>query len=687
MSDVRADAAAPAETATAPPRHPNSSVEPHSDAARATTHVDLTGSQSATREPGFDPAGERPPATVGDGSGGDVKGTELLQEIAEPSTHQTADAASPEVTEVQLEHAGPAVLEELAQSQPHTLLVQDASDPIVTPVLDAAGEKDSVLAASSGADQELLGPPSPNLYGEPTPPPHTAELPASPLLGPDPPAAVPAIHEPVSTAQAPTSRTSPRSLQIRTLPAELASPERDPQNLTPTGSVPSTPISPSGGDAGHDGAEEDNLDEDDRPIWSHRRPDDSALLANRGLAGNGAVQDGMSSPSRHAPRETSDGQSTERSEDSDAVEALHPAAISQTRTRPTSSSQPPPFNNDLAQSAGPSAASYRSAGTESRAQHHGRSQSVVIPGASSNQQGTSFQTALSSATGPPSQRSSDRYRASSATAAGGSNGRSAPRSPSSGAAPSSPLARETSLRASSRSGYSAEPPSRQGSVSTNGRSGNPPPEGQSSRSTSRRTQPGSSSGGDAAAATQSSVHGARSRRTLGEWQLTKTLGAGSMGKVKLGVSSVTGEKVSGRRRVGSRWASPLTVDISATGRDQDHPALHLDGICATPSGAESTSATSCGRGPERRQCCGGCGEEARPDGIFRRESASQGRQQGGSHRPRRQSVPPAPPPLYLRHARDVGVPCAECVQPRPPRATTLTRSQSRSITTTSFRST
>ncbi|GAA6059603.1 hypothetical protein JCM10212_005102 [Sporobolomyces blumeae] len=35
----------------------------------------------------------------------------------------------------------------------------------------------------------------------------------------------------------------------------------------------------------------------------------------------------------------------------------------------------------------------------------------------------------------------------------------------------------------------------------------------------------------------------RSRRTLGEWQLTKTLGAGSMGKVKLGVSSITGEKV------------------------------------------------------------------------------------------------------------------------------------------------
>ncbi|KAK4698476.1 serine/threonine protein kinase KIN1/2, partial [Phenoliferia sp. Uapishka_3] len=35
----------------------------------------------------------------------------------------------------------------------------------------------------------------------------------------------------------------------------------------------------------------------------------------------------------------------------------------------------------------------------------------------------------------------------------------------------------------------------------------------------------------------------RSRRVLGEWAMSKTLGAGSMGKVKLGISSITGEKV------------------------------------------------------------------------------------------------------------------------------------------------
>lgn len=35
----------------------------------------------------------------------------------------------------------------------------------------------------------------------------------------------------------------------------------------------------------------------------------------------------------------------------------------------------------------------------------------------------------------------------------------------------------------------------------------------------------------------------RSRRVLGEWTMSKTLGAGSMGKVKLGISGITGEKV------------------------------------------------------------------------------------------------------------------------------------------------
>lgn len=42
---------------------------------------------------------------------------------------------------------------------------------------------------------------------------------------------------------------------------------------------------------------------------------------------------------------------------------------------------------------------------------------------------------------------------------------------------------------------------------------------------------------------QSAITSTGSRRQLGEWTLGKTLGAGSMGKVKLAVSNVTGEKV------------------------------------------------------------------------------------------------------------------------------------------------
>jgi len=46
----------------------------------------------------------------------------------------------------------------------------------------------------------------------------------------------------------------------------------------------------------------------------------------------------------------------------------------------------------------------------------------------------------------------------------------------------------------------------------------------------------------------------RSRRVLGEYQMTKTLGAGSMGKVKLGVSGISGEKV--------HTLSPLSLPLS-----------------------------------------------------------------------------------------------------------------------------
>lgn len=58
----------------------------------------------------------------------------------------------------------------------------------------------------------------------------------------------------------------------------------------------------------------------------------------------------------------------------------------------------------------------------------------------------------------------------------------------------------------------------------------------------------------------------RSRRTLGEWTMSKTLGAGSMGKVKLGISGITGEKVSPRSRSGFcllavRGFRPTQIDL------------------------------------------------------------------------------------------------------------------------------
>lgn len=63
----------------------------------------------------------------------------------------------------------------------------------------------------------------------------------------------------------------------------------------------------------------------------------------------------------------------------------------------------------------------------------------------------------------------------------------------------------------------------------------------------QRGEPPSSSATAGASSSGGANASGRSRRTLGEYSLGKTLGAGSMGKVKLGVSSVSGEKVSHNR--------------------------------------------------------------------------------------------------------------------------------------------
>ncbi|GAA6040739.1 hypothetical protein JCM8097_003273, partial [Rhodosporidiobolus ruineniae] len=75
-------------------------------------------------------------------------------------------------------------------------------------------------------------------------------------------------------------------------------------------------------------------------------------------------------------------------------------------------------------------------------------------------------------------------------------------------------------------------------------------------------------GGEGGAASTSAS--SRSRRQLGEWQLTKTLGAGSMGKVKLGVSVNTGEKVA--IKIIPRFTSTASAHRQAADHQPKHEA-------------------------------------------------------------------------------------------------------------------
>ena len=74
----------------------------------------------------------------------------------------------------------------------------------------------------------------------------------------------------------------------------------------------------------------------------------------------------------------------------------------------------------------------------------------------------------------------------------------------------------------------------------------------------------------------------RSKRQLGEWTLGKTLGAGSMGKVKLGVSTITGEKVRRYCSECHRWEK-LTSDVVFAVCHQNHSSFHLNRCSASAS--------------------------------------------------------------------------------------------------------
>lgn len=88
-----------------------------------------------------------------------------------------------------------------------------------------------------------------------------------------------------------------------------------------------------------------------------------------------------------------------------------------------------------------------------------------------------------------------------------------------------------------------------------------------------RDQQQSSSGGKER---EKEKESSRSRRVLGEWTMSKTLGAGSMGKVKLGISSVTGEKVRSLHFGIAELAADSRSASAKPGRHQNYPSIHLD---------------------------------------------------------------------------------------------------------------
>ncbi len=112
---------------------------------------------------------------------------------------------------------------------------------------------------------------------------------------------------------------------------------------------------------------------------------------------------------------------------------------------------------------------------------------------------------------------------------------------------------------------------------------------------------------------------ARSNRVLGDYTIGKTLGAGSMGKVKLAVHNVSGEKVR------QHFLHPLIVLIpSSLARHQNSPK------------SQPCSSTSKWRNTRSRRCKAGL----------------KGRLKRNSHPPRGSPFHAATSPLHLRHARN-----------------------------------
>ncbi|GAA5939872.1 hypothetical protein JCM3775_007133 [Rhodotorula graminis] len=506
-----------------------------------------------------------------------AKATSHLDQLQHPAT-VNGDSPHPDGTLAETPPAAPAhdsssaglpaVHEELADHD-HDAYVSSAGIDIPPP-----------------RDGARLAPPSPNPYGEPTPPAHTIELPISPL-------AVQAELPPPSTfdhatsplpdlTRSPASPTSPASppplFTLRTHPADLVSTS----NPDPHGSsVPSTPISPSGGDAGHD----DELGSlpsftrggstsvggygeysADSPRTESGTAEGSGTLESEGTASvnGGTVGHGSSggTDAGHTPRWSDwNGRGDEREAAGRSVGGTSGAAPPPVGFAPSASSFAGP---------GPSSSVSRSNSLRQAQPHsspsasHGRSYSVATPQSTPPPAfSSSYRDSphLARVPGSPSstlvERRDSEHRRRSSSSGGQAQPGAASLGPSggvNGVSGGAHLQRDASMRSSATAGGhergASQPPSRTGSVSGAGRSA-----AMAAAAAATATAAASGSGsvaqkGDGVSRRESTrererpVEGSsRSRRALGEWQLTKTLGAGSMGKVKLGVSQVSGEKV------------------------------------------------------------------------------------------------------------------------------------------------
>ncbi|BGP21879.1 serine/threonine protein kinase [Rhodotorula toruloides] len=510
-----------------PVEHASSSVEPHGDAARASTHLAIIDEAASSEGAGQAVSPPRPDGIV-----------------------QALGNGVQEEEGARAEEAGHHKLLERWDAAYGPLIVEPDQE-------DAFGDQ-TVTTTTSSNNSSLLPPPSPNPYGEPTPPSRTAELPPSPLAVSASLLEPASSHSPELVTTVPATPTSLPQLQVKTHPADLVSLS----NPDPHGpSIPSTPISPSGGDAGHGDETEENgrgslpsFDVKPAAGGDVKEGKDAAPDFEESSLGK---QDGRSYGTvRSTDYARMNGHTGQQSDDSDTVEALHPAALAR---GPSTSS---PRQIPASQYTGGTLPPFSSEASPPRAAYHGRSQSIAVsqttpPPPFSRDRGLDRSP---SAGIPPSPTPAERVRASSTAPNGLASD------------PAASLSREASQR--TRTG--SQPPSRQPSISTNGGGGS------MSRRDGRdgKSRESERSGELVPQGSASS----KSRRMLGEWQMTKTLGAGSMGKVKLGVSTVTGEKVA--IKIIPRFTSTAAAQRQA---EQSQQGQHATMVAPTDPHATASS--------------------------------------------------------------------------------------------------